>query len=74
MSISPRVEPRDSKDYHIWNIITLKKENRSTFRINAAKNKDYMKKKVQIKVVENSVQFIFPFQYIILCIAIFWVP
>ncbi len=38
----------------------LKRENGLTLRLNAAKNSAYMKKKFQIKVVENSIQSIFP--------------
>ncbi len=46
MSISPRVEPGS-------NVLNWK--SRLTLGLNAAESTDYMKKKLQIEVVENSI-------------------
>ncbi len=55
MSISPKNQARGSKDCRVWNIKMYWNEEIGTFilGLNATKNMDYMKKKVQIKVVEN---------------------
>ncbi len=49
-----------AKGYESWLYLkykVLKWENRSTLGLNAAKNSDYMKKKLELKVVENSIPY-----------------